>query len=180
MSLQTELQRIGQEFTAAFPITTITDRNKSKKMNDFLDSKIGEFIPEDADASFYSSLIKYTADNAPAIYSFSKFECIVSAVSYENAFRIGDHVEASESGVVGIDKPKHGYSIEIEYFTGPHLKISDKSTAAEWQAYLGNTFAVCAQQYPYPSHIDIRIEEFKEEITGKILASFGEQVSTEL
>jgi hypothetical protein len=192
MSLQADLQKMEQEFKSDFPnanFASLIDKHQEAPIYRFLFDKYNKLISDNKDIIHYAevdgqvsridNLNPEIANNAPILYSVDKAKCFVSAVSYYKFSNDGHH-NILDSGILGIDKPISGYVVYGGYLDGKHLEISDKSTEAEWQEYLINSSLACAQEYPFASLFDADIEQFKAEIHGKILASFGEQVHTEL
>jgi hypothetical protein len=192
MSLQTDLQKMEQEFKSVFPnanFASLIDKHQEAPIYRFLFDKYNKLIFDNEDSIHYSQVDDHVsqidnlnpeiANNAATLYSLDKARCYVLAVSYYKFSNDGLH-NVLDSGILGVDKPISGYVVYGGYLDGKHLEISDKSTEAEWQTYLVNSFASCADQYPFASLFDAEIEQFKAEIHGKILASFSEQVNSEL
>ena len=192
MSLQTDLRKMEQEFKSVFPnvnFASLIDKEQKVRMDSFLFDSYSKLISEnvgslhsselDDQVSHYSNFTPELANNAPALYSVDKANCYVSAVSYYNFSKDGYHT-ILDSGILSIDKPLSEYVVYGWYLGGKRLEISDKSTKDEWQEYIAKSSIACANEYPFISLFDADIEQFKAEIHGKILASFGEQITTEL
>ncbi len=183
-NLQNALPQIEQEFKANFPnanFATVLDIQKYNQISGFIGGKFAGLIPEDADESFFANLLPNLAASSPTLYSFAKASCIIDAISYKNTYSINGGEKQLDEGIIGINQPKYDtYSVSVDYGSGESLKVSDKSTAAEWQAYLESSFTVCAKQFHITSSFDAEIEQFKTEIPGKILASLETSVHSEL